>query len=134
MAVPSVKQTFHSYSSVVIVLLLLSVTAKGQQIDYPHSLTLKNSFEEALVKSSESLWKLQKVYFNPSQISSPENVCLNVSVTVHNITKPLDVVCDDITDESPEFKLCDGSDPVPLLLAITVELVYGILGLVINLS
>ena len=112
MAIPSVKQTFHSYSSVVIVLLLLSVTAKGQQIDYPHPLTLKNLFEEALVKSSESLWKLQKVYFNPSQISSPENVCLNVFVTVHNITKPLDVVCDDITDESPAFKLCDGSDPV----------------------
>ena len=114
MAVPSVKQTFHSYSSVVIVLLLLSVTAKGQQIDYPHSLTLKNLFEEALMNSSENLWRLQKVYFNPSQISSPENVYLNVSVNVYNITKPF-VVCDDDDDDydtDPAFKLCDGSNPV----------------------
>ena len=115
MAVPSVKQTFHSYSSVVIVLLLLSVTAKGQQIDYPRSLTLKNLLEEALVKSSENLWRLQKVYFNPSQISSPENVCLNVTVNVYNITKPFDLVCDDDDDDyetDPAFKLCDGFDSV----------------------
>ena len=118
MAVPSVKQTFHRYScSVVIVLLLLRVTANGQQIDYPRSLTLKNLFEEALMKSSENLWRLQKVYFNPSQISSPENVCLNVTVNVYNITKPFDFVCDnddddDDYDTDPAFKLCDGFDPV----------------------
>ena len=115
MAVPSVKQTFHSYSSVVIVLLLLvSVTAKGQQIDYPHSLTLKNSFEEALMNSSESLWRLQKVYFDPSQFISPENVCLNVSMSVHNITNPDNVVCDNDPGEATPaaFKFCSGSDPI----------------------
>ena len=116
MAVPSVKQTFHSYSSVALVLLLLSVTANGQQIDYPHSLTLKNLFEEALVNSSESLWRLQKVYFNPSQFISPENVCLNVSMSVFNITNPDNVVCDNDSPREntrPGFKFCSGSDPVP---------------------
>ena len=116
MAVPSVKQTFHSYSSVVIVLLLFSVTAKGQQIDYPHSLALKNVFEEALMNSSESLWKLHKVYFNPSRFSSPENVCLNVSMSVCNITNPDYVVCDNNSPRAntrPAFKFCSGSNPVP---------------------
>ena len=40
-------------------------------------------FEETLMNNSESLFKLQKLYFNPKQ--SPEQVCISVNITVGNI-------------------------------------------------
>ena len=109
MAIPSVKFTFPSCKSVVIILLLLNVTTKGQGID---SLVLKNYFEEALVNCSKSLWSLQQVYFDPSQFISPEKICLTVSVTLHNITysEPNGSVPCIGFSSSPAFQFCDNPD------------------------
>ena len=117
MAIPSVEYAFHSCSSAVIVLLLLSATASGQ------SLKLKNSFEEALVNDSVNLWRLQQVYFNPSQFSSPMKVCLTVVVTIPDIIDPNDMTCGySIEHPSPAFKSCNDSD----MWVLTALKVYGI--------
>ena len=67
---------------IVTALLLLSVTVKGQSFT---DWELRDLFEEALVNSSESLYKLQRIYFNPSTTYSPVSVHIKVSVTVDNI-------------------------------------------------
>ena len=106
--------------SVVLVMLLLTVTARCQLL--PDDLqilniktALKNSFEEALVNSKESLYQLQQVYFNPSQSSSPMRVCLDVIVTVQDIIDPNAKVCGSHFEYPPgpwpAFKLCNDDHP-----------------------
>ena len=117
------KCTIHICNSIVLVLLLLTVTAKCQWPDDIRALniksTLKNSFEEALVNSKESLYQLQQVYFNPSQSSRPQKVCLDIVVTVQDIIDPNAKVCgnskesfENLPDDTwPAFKLCN-DDPL----------------------
>ena len=117
------KCTVLICDSVVLVLLLLTVTARCQLLPDDHDLqvlniktALKNSFEEALVNSKESLYQLQQVYFNPSQSSSPMKVCLDVTVTVQDIIVPNAKVCggesyEDPPGPWPAFKLCN-DDPL----------------------
>ena len=76
--------TLCSCISLALALLLLSVTVEGQPSTDP-KLTLRDLFEGALLNSSESLNTLQNVFFNPSNIRSPESVCIEVTVTVDNI-------------------------------------------------
>ena len=96
------KFTYYSCNSFVIALLLLSVTVKGQQ-STDKSLKLRNLFEKALVNSSESLYHLQQIYFNPTSIRSPSPFCLNVNVTVDNIRNLDSSYCDSNYNDSAFF-------------------------------
>ena len=81
-----VKCSLHGFISFVIALLLLSVAVQGQD----QSLVLRNLFKEALVNSSDNIFQLQQVYFNPSSVYSPTSVCLKVTVIVDNIQNILE--------------------------------------------
>ena len=50
--------------SVVIALLLLVVTARGQSC-YDSTCKLSKLFENALKNDPDNLWQLQQIYFNP---------------------------------------------------------------------
>ena len=99
-----VKVCFYSCISFVIALLLLSVTVQGQQ-STDKSLKLRNLFEEALVNSSESLYRLQQIYFNPTSIRSPSPFCLNVNITVDNIRNLDSSHCNSFYDSA--FDCCN---------------------------
>ena len=80
MAPQSIKCSLHSCNCVVIALIMLSMFVEA---DNMMKQRLNMLFEEALMNSSESLYVLQNLYFNPKQ--SPEQVCISVTVTVENI-------------------------------------------------
>ena len=80
----------HCYAPLVVMALLFLSGTEGQQ-DYDGDQTrqrLMKLFEEALVNSSESLYTLQGVYFNPSLKKSPASVSVDVTVTVDKINQP----------------------------------------------
>ena len=76
---------------ITALLLLLSgcaVSVCGQQCESTgcRRQELSKLFEEALVNSSEALWKLKLIYFNPSSDhQNPASVSLSVKVTVDDI-------------------------------------------------
>ena len=81
-----------AFSSLVTALLLLlsgcAVSVSGQQCDSTdcRRQELSKLFEEALVNSSEALWKLKLIYFNPSSYhQNPASVSLFIMVTVDDI-------------------------------------------------
>ena len=80
----------HRYAPLVVMALLFLSGTGGQQ-DYDSDQTrqrLMKLFEEALVNSSESLFVLQNVYFNPSSKKSSASVQVDVTVTVDEIKHP----------------------------------------------
>ena len=75
----------------LVVMALLFLSGTGGQQDYDRDQTrqrLMKLFEEALVNSSENLYALQDVYFNPSSTKSPASVEVYVNVTVDKIKHP----------------------------------------------
>ena len=76
-----------SVVTAVLLLLCMNVTASGQQCDSKGCSIkqLSKLFEEALVNSSDALWKLQQIYFNPSSSQNPSLVYLTVVVTINDI-------------------------------------------------
>ena len=83
------KSSHNHYLSMTVILLLLSVISVRGCGDYDPDKTTKalvTLFEEGLVNNSDNLYALRKVYFNPSSKYSPTSVCLQVRVTVDNIT------------------------------------------------
>ena len=87
---------YYHYSatlSIVIALLLFSETRSQPSGDYAVQARLRNMYEEALVNSNESLYTLQRMYFNPSPRSKyRSSFCLQVNVTIDN-PPPLDQQC-----------------------------------------
>ena len=80
----------HRDYKLAIILLLLSATAiRGDYLN-PQLVTL---LEEGLVNSSDNLFNLRNVYFNPSYKYSPVSVCLQVVVIFDNITGLLPTYC-----------------------------------------
>ena len=72
----------------LVVMALLFLSGTGGQQDYDRDQTrqrLMKLFEEALVNSSENLYKLQDVYFNPSSKKSPASLQVDVKVTADKI-------------------------------------------------
>ena len=78
----------HCYAPLVVMALLFLSGTGGQQ-DNDSRQRLMKLFEEALVNSSESLYALQDIYFNPSLKKSPALlVSVDVTVTVDEIKHP----------------------------------------------
>ena len=77
-----------SLATALLLLISMTTIASGQQCDSDgcRRHELSKLFEEALVSSSDSLWKLQQIYFDPSSDQSPALIYLSVSVTINNIT------------------------------------------------
>ena len=81
---------YHYSAALVIALLLFSETRSQPSGDYAVQAKLRNMYEEALVNSNESLYILQRMYFNPSPRSKyRSSFCLRVNVTIDN-PPPLD--------------------------------------------
>ena len=76
---------------IALILLLASITVRGQRVSQnwlEQQTRLKTLFEGALVNSSESLYQLQQIYFDPSSKHSRVSVCLEIQVRVHSISDP----------------------------------------------
>ena len=81
---------------VVTALLLLTCSVAVAQDSYADSMQkLIGLFEEALVTDNDSLWALQKTFYNPDSKQSPKQVCLSAFVTVNTIADPYNYACDE---------------------------------------
>ena len=82
-----VKNNHRDYKLIILLLLSATVVRGDNQVQ-----TLMSLFEEGLVNTSENLFNLRQLYFNPFKYS-PASVCLYVSVTVDNITDSSPFYC-----------------------------------------
>ena len=82
----------YYYSATVVIALLLLSETRGQSDDLNDEINLEllHLYEEALVNNNLSLYRLRKLYFNPSPYTYmySSSFCLQVFITVNNISGP----------------------------------------------
>jgi hypothetical protein len=94
-----IDASYISSYKIMIILLVLSVAVAqvyscteydDAYVKTEHRQKLIGLFKEAIMNDryTQSLWKLQQIYFNPDSNQSPGQVCLSVLVTVDTIVDP----------------------------------------------
>lgn len=91
------RMTLSSCNLVLAVLLLLIISVTAVTVSQPwqcdsencRRYELRELFEEALVSSSDALWQLQQIYFDPSSDQSPALV----NCTCHDDINNIIIIC-----------------------------------------
>ena len=105
LSVMALHSCILSLATVLLLIFSVTTTVSGEcDNSCRKQQELSKLFEEALVNSSDSLWQLQQIYFDPYSEWIPALVYLSVLVTVNDVINGTpDPWCDDTT-----FDYCSG--------------------------